>query len=329
MATPLCAAPYSLLIIFLLPTHYYLLTTTYSLLLTTYKLLELLICTIDDGIRAAAHVLLPQQAGVCYLVSWQQTSEGEQAVPEAEQAVPEALKGRDDVRVFTMKGRGLSANRNNALQHARGDILLFADDDCRYRPEYFERVREAFAAHPEADIITFQGMTPDGLPMHHYSPTPYLYAERPRGSFVSSWEIACRREPHGFISKEKFSNSKGDSSNSKKNSPALPLFDERFGLGSEIFGCGEEEVFIHEAHCAGLTVLYLPEVVVQTDAATTGRRFLTDAAVQRAKGAVLRLMHGPVSARLRCLKAALLLPRGVHRWRILREMWRGARLVSG
>lgn len=84
--------------------------------------LQLLISTLGrEGIGRVDRMSLPRVPGVSYLVSWQ--------MPEGE--VPEELK-RDDLKIVTMSGRGLSRNRNNALAAADGDLLMIADDDCHY-----------------------------------------------------------------------------------------------------------------------------------------------------------------------------------------------------
>ncbi len=259
--------------------------------------LELLICTIDDGIHAIPSILLPQRADVRYLVSWQQARiKGS--------PIPDELKYREDVRVFTLQGEGLSANRNNALAHAEGDILLLSDDDTQYRPEYFDRILQAFAGHPEADFICFQGLDEAGEPIRPYPEQPFYYAHRPYGVYYCSWEIAFRR------------------------SNSLPRFDERFGLKSAYLACGEEEIFIHDAHLRGMRILYLPIPVVQTDKETTGGRFLTSPAVQRSKGAVLCYMHGPFGALLRCVKYALCLQGKAARLSILKNLTDGIRYIK-
>ena len=258
--------------------------------------LEILICTIDDGIVRAASVPCAPQEGVSYLISWQQSQPNQPQVPAS-------LLERDDIRIVNLKGRGLSRNRNYALAHARGDILLISDDDTSYEPEYFSRIVKAFEERPEADIITFQMANPEGEITMPYQPKPYTYARRPRGSYICSCEIACRRQA------------------------ALPQFDERFGLGPDYLASGEEDVFIHQAHLNGLQILYIPQVIVRTNTATTGTRFLTWDAVQRSKGAVLCFIHGYHSAWLRCLKIVLGLPGGTKRRAIFKEMLKGARYV--
>ncbi len=242
--------------------------------------LQILICTIDEGIVNIPHQLCEPRPDVGYLVSWQQT-EG-----FSPPHLPQAIVSRPDVTVVTLAGKGLSANRNNALRHARPDcLLLIADDDSCYTHQYFDTIIKAFDRHPKAQILTFQAIDEDSRPMRNYSPTSFEYKERPRFTTFSSWEIAMR------------------------NSPVLPHFDERFGLGSAYLACGEEEVFLHQASLAGIKITYIPEVIVRTRRFTTGQRFATDVRVRRSKGAVLCLIHGPFSAWLRCVKAAALYSR--------------------
>ncbi len=258
--------------------------------------IEVLICTIDDGIRKAAKVPMVPQPDVRYLISWQHSQEGDFTLPAA-------LAGREDVQVIHLKGKGLSANRNHALAHATGDILLLSDDDTHYIPDFFSNIHKAFREHPGADIITFQALDEDGGLIRPYSSTPYRYEERPKGSYVCSWEIACRRRSR------------------------LPDFDTRFGLGSSCLACGEEEIFIHTAWRNGLSVCYVPKLVVQTLKETTGTKFLASPAVQRSKGAVLYVMHGAAGAVLRCLKFVLLLPSGTARWQIFRQLCLGINYI--
>ena len=100
------------------------------------RILEILICTIDDGINRVNHTILPPIGYIKYLISWQRTNDNKTDIPNA-------LLDREDVRIVTMKGKGLSANRNNALANATGDILVLADDDAKYTPEYFKTILHA------------------------------------------------------------------------------------------------------------------------------------------------------------------------------------------
>jgi len=58
-------------------------------------------------------------------------------------------------KMISTDTRGVGKNRNIALLHAAGDILLFADDDIRYNDNYAEGVLDAYSRFPDADMIVF------------------------------------------------------------------------------------------------------------------------------------------------------------------------------
>ena len=71
------------------------------------------------------------------------------------------------VKMITTDTRGVGVNRNIALLHATGDILLFADDDICYADGYADGVRRAYAQHPDADMILFSlDITQGGHVLH-------------------------------------------------------------------------------------------------------------------------------------------------------------------
>lgn len=77
-------------------------------------------------------------------------------VNQCGQEASAAFSYRDkDIRVFSMKERGVGLSRNTALFHAQGDIVLFSDEDIRFYDGYEEQVLAAFRDNPAADVITF------------------------------------------------------------------------------------------------------------------------------------------------------------------------------
>lgn len=241
-------------------------TGTYALMSKKNPTLDILISTIDDGILKVPAMLLPERADVRYIVSVQHT------IPQSLINVPAPLAYRQDVKIVFLEGKGLSRNRNNALRTSDADICLIADDDNLYTPQCIDTILEAWRQNPDADIITFQAETYQGEPLHPY-PAPY----------ICSQEITLRRE--SVLSRN-------------------VLFDERFGLGSQLLCAGEEDVFIHDARKAGLNVKYVPQVIVRTDKFTTGSKFLTDRCMQITKGAAFRHLFGVPGAVWRSFKEA-------------------------
>ena len=67
----------------------------------------------------------------------------------------EQLREGGLVRWYSLPERGVGLSRNTALMRARGEIVLFADDDVVYFDDYEKTVLAAFEAHPEAGVITF------------------------------------------------------------------------------------------------------------------------------------------------------------------------------
>lgn len=258
-------------------------------------ILEVLICTIDNRIARLPAILQPPRPDVAYLIAWQHTT--------TPQAPPRALTSRPDVRIINVEGCGLSANRNAALRAAHGKLLLIADDDVVYTPTAFDTIQQAFNSH-KADIICFQALNQDNQPLKPYSPNPFDYAHRPRGTYFTSFEIALRANPH------------------------LPQFDTRFGIAAPYLAAAEEEIFLHQAHRQGLKIIYLPQPILTTNSHTTGTHYPQEPALWRTKGAALTIMHGPLGARLRSLKDALLRPRLTHRLSVFREMLRGINYIQ-
>ena len=70
-------------------------------------------------------------------------------------AYEEIVFGGHTARMISTEMRGVGNNRNLALTYARGDILLFADDDVRYVDNLEEIVLREFDAHPDADVFVF------------------------------------------------------------------------------------------------------------------------------------------------------------------------------
>lgn len=249
--------------------------------------LDILICTVSDRLQAIPAMLLPERNDVRYIVSVQHIC------PSQEVTIPSTLESRPDVTVGLLQGMGLSRNRNNALNMSQADICLIADDDNRYSPENIDTILDSWNENPDADILTFQAETYEGLPLHPY-PAPY----------VCSVEISFRRT--SVIDKEL-------------------KFDERFGLGSPLLCAGEEEVFMADARRAGLTVRYIPQVIVQTEGDTTGICLIGNSKLQITKGATFRYVYGTWSAVWRSFREAgwHMLHKGANPFPIMSNMLKG------
>lgn len=258
--------------------------------------LSILICTINDRINDVADMLLTPRKDVTYIVSFQYTD------TMFLNMIPQVLKDRIDVEILPHPTTGLSLNRNTALSACRSELALVADDDTRYTHEQIDLIINTFRDNPDVEIACFKAQFADGTPLKAYPEISFDYKHTPRGYYYSSIELAFRTDTQ------------------------LPQFDTRFGLGATFLNCGEEEVFLYHAHCAGLNIRYFPYTMATTRTGeTTGARFANDKRARRSKGATLIVIHGIVGGLLRIIKTAVKLPE--NRWRALCDMVDGYKYI--
>lgn len=196
---------------------------------------NILICTIDDGIKGLDLVVEPQNDQLEYVISHQLTD-------RSHTMIPKSLIQRKDIKITQIYGRGLSRNRNNAILWSSGDIALIADDDVQYIPEAFNTISSLFSNNYELDVACFKIKTLDNEPEYKLYPAKEYWLNAGILHYVSSIEIAFRIRS---IKEKKI------------------FFDERFGLGSKRIPAGEESVFIYDCIKAGLNVKYFPIYIVK------------------------------------------------------------------
>lgn len=228
-----------------------------------------------EGIERVARILLPSMPGVRYIVSWQNHGNA---------PIPQVLQQREDVEVHRHELPGISSNRNNAIDHCSADIVLFADDDLIYHPEYFDNVRRAFEEHPEVDVATFRSIR-HRKPVYPADIT-LLRQPFPKGYSVSSLEIAFRRSTAGTL-----------------------RCCTELGLGAPRLHGGEDEIFLMTAIKRGLRCTFFPYIVCEHDHSSTGTKARLTAGNLEASGCVIALTN-PATCVLRVpLKA----------WRVARS----------
>lgn len=166
-----------------------------------------------SGLQRVEKMLPEPRPNVRYVVSWQAHEDAE---------IPDSLADRRDVEIHRLDIKGLSNNRNNAIQHCKGDIILIADDDLAYLPDFSDTILKTFKDNPELDLATFKI---DFAKKKDYPKEDVrLEFPLPKNYYVSSVEIAFKRD-----------SLKGN------------LFSPELGLGAPLMNCGEEEIFLLNA----------------------------------------------------------------------------------
>lgn len=141
-----------------------------------------------------------------------------------------ALASRADVRVLGCPGTGAARSRNAALDTARGDLLLFADDDMIQDPAGHRRLRQDFAGNPATDILCARLIGPDGRPHKGYGPD---------GQALRFWNAARVGTPEIALRLDRVRR-------------AGARFDEGFGAGTAV-PLGDEYIFLMDCRRARLT----------------------------------------------------------------------------
>lgn len=78
-------------------------------------------------------------------------------VSQLEEKTSEEYFDIGDKKIHSIKSRtkGVGLNRNTCIEQSKADIILFADEDIVYVPDYETLVVKEFEAHQEADMILF------------------------------------------------------------------------------------------------------------------------------------------------------------------------------
>lgn len=154
----------------------------------------------------------------------------------------------DTIRVINSRVFGLSKSRNLAIENAIGDILLLADDDIQYLPNFEKIILQAYDRYDQASLISFQ----------------YLNENKELVKFYPKSE--------GYISSSKQYLSSVEMTVNKSSLNAHHInFDERFGLGAK-FICAEEQVFRHEILSKNLKVAFVSKPICIHLASTSGSK---------------------------------------------------------
>lgn len=135
--------------------------------------LDILICSYNKGIVRIDDILLPPQENLHYIISYQYTDE------RYLDLIPELIKTRSDVTIYKYNGKGLSANRNLAMEKSNADLFMFADDDTHIRPEAIEEITKIFEKAPTLDVAFFKASTYTGKALKNYPEISFDVKKRP------------------------------------------------------------------------------------------------------------------------------------------------------
>lgn len=167
----------------------------------------------------------------------------------------------DHVSVLMLESTGVAKSRNAVLAAARGEVLLFADDDVALRMTGIEEALTAFDEDPDLALVLGQAEDEHGRLRKRY-PQAAATLSRWNSAKAATYEIMVR--PAVFRSRQVW-------------------FDEDFGAGAAQY-LGDEYIFIVDAIERGLRCSFLPSVLAVHPTTSSGSGFGTahDAAARAA-----------------------------------------------
>jgi hypothetical protein len=173
--------------------------------------------------------------------------------PDRTAAVLESFVPKLPLRYFVETRQGIAYARNRAALEARGDVVLWTDDDVRVKPHWLAGYARALATHPECGFfggpveLSFEGVPPKWLLEGLDSIGGALGQVRVPGDMPIgegaqlpfNCNMAVRREHH----------------------LAMP-YDTRYGRKAGSLMSGEETVFLRELLNQGVQGRWVPGVAV-------------------------------------------------------------------
>ncbi len=173
--------------------------------------------------------------------------------PERNAEIIESIKNLDypnnKFHVVVAKGFNPSENRNKGIMKARGEIVVFLDDDAIIESDYLNNVEEFFSNHPEVDIVGGPQLTPIN-DRGFAKISGYGLSSR-----FGAWKLSNRYSGNKEILDADETSITSANLICKKKVFGKVKFDEN------IFP-GEDPKFIADAKKMGYRVAYSPEIVV-------------------------------------------------------------------
>jgi len=210
----------------------------------------------NEGINTVKTHLLPQLVWVDQIVISHQITDPDRK--------PEQDTFGEHIVYTSLYEKGLSKNRNNALQHCTTDICYICDDDLVILPHFASTIKDAYT-HINADIITFQAQNEQGK--HHFP------LKKGHHTIFSVGRISSR----GITRKRAVLNQKNIT------------FDEQFWLGAQ-FPVGEENIFLKDSHDAWLRLYHQNTPLVEHPDESSGTNYRKELIIARIQ--VFKRMYG-------------------------------------
>lgn len=206
----------------------------YSIIICSYNRFELLIETIDSvlsvlGQRTDAEILIIDNNS-----------------PDATSSLKEKFSSSNIVKYFLETKQGLSHARNRGIEEAKGDILLYLDDDVELISNYFEI---ADSILQDESISIFGGkVLPFKTDVPKWLPEKYYY-------LVSIFDLGNEMKNVDTLMGANYAMK-------KRLATEVGFYNPELGRNGDNLMGGEENDYLNRAKTLGYKIIYNPDLVV-------------------------------------------------------------------
>lgn len=152
---------------------------------------------------------------------------------------------------FLETQQGLSFARNRGIQEAKGEWLVFLDDDAMVEPDYIASLQKHLSDHPEAGAFGGQiiPLFEDGEPEWYSKWTMIYVSAMDRGKTVHPFP--ANKYPIG-----------ANMGVNREVIDRVGMFNTALGRTGNNLLSGEEKDLFNRIHAAGYPILYFPDIQV-------------------------------------------------------------------
>lgn len=173
--------------------------------------------------------------------------------PERDAPILESIRkldyDKDKFHVIVARGKNPSSNRNKGIDNAKGEFVVFLDDDAFIEKNYLKKIDEFFSKHHNINVVGGPQLTP-------YEDTKFAkisgYA---LASKFGAWKLANR-----YIGKKENLNV-DETALTSANLICKRKVVEKVRFDENLFP-GEDPKFISDVKKAGFKIAYSPDIVV-------------------------------------------------------------------
>jgi len=166
----------------------------------------------------------------------------------------EEFKGKNSfsVRYFLELQQGLSYARNRGIKEAKGDVIIFVDDDAILDEKYFEKLDFYFRTEKESMAIGSK------IFLKYESPKPPLWENKYLNSLHAYFNLGNKKKYFGKSNYPIGTNM----SFRKEVFEKIGDFNVSLGRVKSGLGGGEEKDIFMRMYANNMNVLYVPDAIV-------------------------------------------------------------------